>query len=51
VHASLEPSPWDPFPDEDVVNLVRPDDAFGATPRWTVLDQEPVSRFEAGDLR
>lgn len=34
--------------DEQTINIIRPGDAFGATPRWVVPDQEPVSRFEGG---
>ncbi len=47
----LEPPPSEPFPDEDVANIVKADDAFGATPRWVVADQQPVSRFEGGGSR
>ena len=47
--APLELPQSDPLPDQNVLNVIRPDDAYGATPRWVVPDQEPVSRFTAGE--
>jgi hypothetical protein len=49
--ASLEPPQTDLVLVDKIINVVRPDDAFGATPRWVALDQAPVSRFEEGDSR
>jgi hypothetical protein len=49
--APLEMPQSDPFPDPNVLNVVRPEDEFGQAPRWVVPDQAPVSRFEAGDSR
>jgi hypothetical protein len=45
----LEPPQSDPLPELNALNVVKPEDAYGATPRWVVLDQEPVSRFVGGD--